>query len=799
MVDFRDLFDELNPPVLGSQPVIVAPPPPGLTEDPPGTAGTLADPFHWLTTAFERTSNRNIALRGGTYNEAVHATGFSGTDGHRILIQPWRRERVTIDCYEAKFADPTDESQGMWEQVQHGSVREFVWSEPMPAGEVEEVDRGAFLSTHAHTRLITYDHLEDLLADNEFDPRIVDPRAPEDIAVGDDPPGDNHVWELDVNEVLGPTKPPKCKYRNWVYMGPGLWFDVVKRHVHLRLSHTHNDIPGWPGYTGITDPRRVNLALSKKLTPTLFLTDCDYLIFKDLTLRFGGRETVRIKDCSHLEFDHVHVRAGSRAIRFESDKPAGNTSIVWHDSEIDGGMPTWFFRSDRKDEYRFVPATEKNATKAQVQDNLLGKSTTAPMISTAKHSAHMEIHHCEIFNGHDVCLFGHDMRFHHNWVHNINDDALFMGSEDSDTKNAWIYRNVITQVLTVFSFASKTQLGQMRIFRNLIDIREPTLGIRRGKLEDNPFRMGQFYKSNGLEGKIDWWHNTCLVLNAGATFEAGGKVEGPQRGWLLALPPVPQGRARRRSTQGVQQHLRGRLLRLHRHQADRLLAAERLPGTDRRQSLRACRTRGVDGRRGRRRQVRRDRRRDPVSRHRRLPGRTRLGGRRAARGPAVHLVRPRVRPSPCRRRPSPSREVGRPPEREPGQGVRHSPGRRGDEGHRGSGRRIPRQELREGQGLLLQPRRADLRTRWTACRSGSADARSSPGTARRFSDMVRSPGHGGQSGAGSRESQRPSATQWADRAPTIEPPPVRDVVYPGVFLVAVQLQGQMAVLVGEGA
>ena len=267
----------------------------------------------------------------------------------------------------------------------------------------------------------------------------------------------------------------------------------------------------------------------------------------------------------------MHVRAGSRAIRFEADKPAGNTSIVWHDSEIDGGMPTWFFRSDRKDEYRFVPATVKNATKAQVQENLLGKSTTAPMISTAKHAADIEIHHCEIFNGHDVCLFGHDMRFHHNWVHNINDDALFMGGEDADTEDAWIYRNVITQVLTVFSFASETPLGQMRIFRNLIDIREPTLGIRRGKPGDIPFRMGQFYKSNGLEGKIDWWHNTCLVLNAGAS----SVPTGSSRTSTGPASPTTASSARTTrspSTQGVQQHLRGRLLRLRRHQADRVPA-----------------------------------------------------------------------------------------------------------------------------------------------------------------------------------------------------------------------------------
>jgi hypothetical protein len=516
MVDFRDLFGDMTPPVLRAQPVIVAPPPAGWTVDPPETAGTVADPFHSLTTAFERTKGRTIALRGGTYNEDVHATSFSGSEKHRIVIQPYQHESVTIDCYVDFLSKPKDEDHGHWDLVQHGSaVREFIWSEPFPAGEAEEVARGAFLETHAHTRLVTYDHLEDLLSANEFDPRIEDPRTPDEIPLGVDPPGDNHVWVVD-NKKKVPTKNPS-KYRNWVYMGPGLWFDADPhvRQLHLRLDHTHHNIPGWPDYTGITDPHGVKLALSKELTPTLFLIDCHYLVFKDLTLRFGGQETVRIKDCSNLEFDHVNVRAGSRAIRFNADKPAGNSSIVFHDCEIDGGMPTWFYRSDRKDEYKYVPATVRHATEDMVKDNLLGKSTTAPLISTAKPATDIEIHHCEIFNGHDLCMFGHNMRFHHNWINNINDDALFMGSEDADTQDALIYRNVITQVLTALSFGSEFPLGQIRIFRNLIDLREPTLGIRPGQRGDNPLRQGQFYKSNGLEGKIDWWHNTCLVMNAG--------------------------------------------------------------------------------------------------------------------------------------------------------------------------------------------------------------------------------------------------------------------------------------------
>jgi hypothetical protein len=143
------------------------------------------------------------------------------------------------------------------------------------------------------------------------------------------------------------------------------------------------------------------------------------------------------------------------------------------------------------------------------------------LISAGARAADVGIDHCEIANGHDVYVFGARMRFHHNWIHNINDDALNVGGEDAATNNAWIYRNVITQSLTALSFAAQTRVGQVRIFRNLIDLREPTLSIRPATCGANPFRTGQLYKQNGPgEGPIDLWHNTCIVLNPGANATA---------------------------------------------------------------------------------------------------------------------------------------------------------------------------------------------------------------------------------------------------------------------------------------
>jgi hypothetical protein len=103
------------------------------------------------------------------------------------------------------------------------------------------------------------------------------------------------------------------------------------------------------------------------------------------------------------------------------------------------------------------------------------------------------------------------MRFHHNWVHNFNDDGLIVAGVPGTT-NARIYQNVITQCLTALSFSGNA-VGQIYIFRNLFDIRLPTLGIRPGR--EGPLRQGHFYKEGTAEGPFDLFHNTCIVLDAG--------------------------------------------------------------------------------------------------------------------------------------------------------------------------------------------------------------------------------------------------------------------------------------------
>jgi hypothetical protein len=489
--------------------IYVSPPPADWNEAANSGSGTISDPYHSIKTGITMAAGGGtVCLRGGQYIESVEVTAISGTPSRKILVQPYQHEMVTIDCILPEFLDPTH-----WELVENGGEDEFVWTQSFTGGQAEQVTRGAFLETCRHTQLITYNHLEDLRAHNELDP-------------SDDPTGDNHVWVRNRNTgVMEATDHPK-QYRNWVYMGPGIWFDPDCRQVHIRLSHTHNGINGWPDYIGCTDPREVKLALSTELSHALFLRHCNHIRFKDLTIRFGGQDTIRLRDCCDIEFDHINIRAGSSAIRLQTEVAENehNKNIVFQHCEVDGGIPTWFFRSDIKDGYSYIPAEITDATADQVRENTLGVGTAGVLISSGENASEVHIHHCKIFNGHDTAVFGDQMRFHHNWVHNFNDDLYIQGKGGS-TNEAWIYRNVITQCLTALSFAAEEHAGQVRIFRNLIDLRQPTLGTRPGHLGDNPFRQGQLYKdNNGLEGPFDMWHNTCLVLNAGAMREVDGQL-----------------------------------------------------------------------------------------------------------------------------------------------------------------------------------------------------------------------------------------------------------------------------------
>jgi hypothetical protein len=508
-------------PIAGPEVYVRPPAVPGAG----GGTGTPTDPFHSVADAINEVQNGGVVrLHAGHYIESVALEGVSGLAARKILVQPFGDGDVFIDSLLPEFLHPG--ANDRWDPITPpgGAFNgEYEWRHafPLPANIQNpnrlRVNGGAFLEEPAHARLVGYSQPGDLRADNQLWPKSKP-----------GPADGNRVWRLDTSPGANGTYIPETRNNEIhrlpsLYMGPGVWFDQRPgaRKVHIRLSATTNNIPGWPDYTpATTDPNNVRLALCREEDYAIFLMNCHHITFRDLELRFGNPDTIRLNTCTDIAFDHCRIRSATRAIQLLT----GNSANSWNEDiriehcVIDGGIPTWFFRSDRKDEYLMGPTNKNRAVKEETFRNRLGSSTSDVQISGTARNRGVIVHHCEIVNAHDSYVFGQDMQFHHNWVHNLNDDGIAL-SGTAETSNAKIFCNVMTQCLTALSFASTKTLGPVYLYGNLIDIRRPTLGVRRktaGSTASDSLRQGHFFKDGADEGVIELFHNTCVVLDPGA-------------------------------------------------------------------------------------------------------------------------------------------------------------------------------------------------------------------------------------------------------------------------------------------
>jgi hypothetical protein len=483
-----------------------------------GGTGSPEHPFTSVADGIKKAQDGGtVHLHGGHYVESVALNKVSGLDEHEIVVQPFGDGEVFIDSMLPEFLTPGPDDR--WDPVTPpgGTFNgEYVWRKRYPAGGTEldrlRVTGGAFLDEPVHIRLVSYSQLGDLRAENQLWP--------------DDSPADgNRVWRPDETQpgtFIPEDRDGRISRRPWVYMGPGIWFnqDAGERQVHIRLAPTTNNIPGWEDYEpDETDPNNVRLALCREQDYAIFLMKCQHITFRHLTLRFGNPDTIRLNTCIDITFDHCRIRSGSRALNLLTGNATEerNQDIRVEHCVVDGGIPTWFFRSDRKDEYLMGPTDKDRAVKEEMVRNRLGASTSGVQISGTKRNFGVTVHHCEIVNAHDSYVFGDGMVFHHNWVHNLNDDGIALSGE-AETTNAKIFCNVMTQCLTALSFASEKTLGPVHLYGNLIDIRRPTLGIRRRQDSGvaDSLRQGHFFKDGADEGQIELFHNTCVVLDPGA-------------------------------------------------------------------------------------------------------------------------------------------------------------------------------------------------------------------------------------------------------------------------------------------
>ena len=452
--------------------------------------GTVTSPYSLDKGLQELANGENVLfLRGGTYVRQVEINGLIGSAAQPKVICSYPGERAVID---GTLEDFRETPNAVWQPAPGLNSDEYVSVEPYDHDN-NNAARGSFLDRIPHTRLITHQLLGDLQSENERCGHL---------------PRDQDV---DGPEPHPDTTKEKTR-RPFVYMGPGIHQDD-DGFIHVRLSPTHNNIAGFPDYDGETDPRKVPLAIWTSVKATLRIVKCTSLHLCDLTVRHGTT-TVVVEDCTDVHLDHVDVFAGNAGLELRSC-----TGTVLTHCLLDGGLPPWHFRSDRKDE--FLLASDTNGVA-----HAPGENTMKALLGGNKHCQDTTISFCEFVNGHDNFLFGNGVRFSRNWVRNMNDDAIVIDTENAADHR--IFANVIEQCQMAISSGGDVVAGSGTfVFRNLIDLRRSfaknrprPLGAVDGKGKPIPdpvvnagdiLATGALYKSNAPDGPLAIFQNTIVV------------------------------------------------------------------------------------------------------------------------------------------------------------------------------------------------------------------------------------------------------------------------------------------------
>lgn len=440
-----------------------------------------------------------LSMTTGIYYENVVLEGLGELHAAHIVIGPADGHRATIDGAIREFIEDPEHS---WAEVLDDPVVPVLPGQEYQSSRTYEkgTDVGAFAAGRpSYTRLMTHDLLQDFRAVNQGFGKLPD---------GPVPPGPHAKLRVDATDIdkAYPRRP-------WVFMGPGLWQD--DQHalgpVHVRLSHTTHVLPEVEDYGGETDPRKLPLAIwpaGDHAQPTMKISNCTGLEVRDLTIRHGVR-TVDVTDSTEVALTHLVINAGNYGIRIG----VGCQDIRVTDSVVDGGLPRWSFRSDRKDDY-IIDGGSMNGTR-----NRLGMATSGQLIASDIKTRRLWVEHCEFINGHDLQLGGTDVTFARNWTRNLNDDALYVGQVSINMR---IIGNVFEQCLMAVTTESRS-LGEVFVHRNLIDLRLPTRGRRphpdRELVADIPdydleeLRFGNLLKDNDVVNpELNFTHNTVLVV-----------------------------------------------------------------------------------------------------------------------------------------------------------------------------------------------------------------------------------------------------------------------------------------------
>lgn len=475
--------------------------------------GSKKAPWKTINHALKRLGpGDTLYLRGGSYFENVYCAA-SGTPEAPIMVRSYPGEQAVIDGGIPEFQQSPETA---WQPYPKGGPGEYVSTRPY-----RNIRDVVGLFGDSNVGLQTYWHAMDLRAENE-------------------------LWIPDEETMVKP-----------VYCGPGLWYDRQTGHIHVRLAHTHIQNPEVANYRGETDPRKLPLVVAPFQSTPLFVDLGRHVRFQDLVFRGGGYKTVNLLFGVGIEFENCTIFCGTYGIWSKNTGPLKMTNCG-----VYGNIPPWAFMAENalhtytpryhdpflrdtvskyapppylprvKGNFIYQKAPYAEALKAR---NIARLNTHAVLVTEGGYEFETffypfnhdwEISYCEFTDGHDgVYPNGRDIRFHHNWVDNMQDDGIYLSSPTPYIcDELHIYQNLITRVLSAFAIHSRGgPEGDIYIYRNVVDLRQ---GAHRWRpAEKDPagsIRAGQIFVKHGYEllgvESIYWYQNTFIASATGYSY-----------------------------------------------------------------------------------------------------------------------------------------------------------------------------------------------------------------------------------------------------------------------------------------
>ena len=392
--------------------------------------GTKSSPWKTISHGMKTLqAGETLCLRKGTYYERVYCS-VTGTAKKPITIRAFSGELAVID----------------------GSMREFFESpktawEPYPKG-----SPGEYRSKQSYRNLR---NLHGRFGDSMIGLQIY-----------------YHIEDL----------------RGERYVGPGLWYNRGTGHIHGRFTHykktglirargplTLKYLPHrlhqHESYQGETDPRNLSLIIAPFRSVPLMIDRAKHVRFQDLVIRGGGYDAVDIRHGEHVWFDNVTIYAGTYGLRARNTGPFKMT-----DSAIFGSIPPWSKRAETSLRERPWVSKGRNLTRLSTHALLIPAAGDEYSVYYFPYNHLWEISNCEFADAHDGVYLGDidGLKFHHNYVHNFQDDGIYLSSfrklYHPQHGPRLIYQNVISGCIMTFAFGGDARLSSdVHVFRHILE------------------------------------------------------------------------------------------------------------------------------------------------------------------------------------------------------------------------------------------------------------------------------------------------------------------------------------------